>query len=178
MRKWLLRTPVDGARLSSSFGVRRHPILGFTRMHKGIDFAAPTGTPVLAAGAGVVEVAGRNRGYGNYRAAAPQREYATAYAHLSRFAPGVAPGRRVEQGEVIGYVGATGLATGPHLHYEVLQAGEQVNPLTVKAAAADPLHGEELRRFLLRARRDRPPPAGAAPLVAGGGPIGPPPAPL
>ena len=147
-------------------------------MHKGIDFAAPTGTPVLAAGAGVVEVAGRNRGYGDYVRLRHNRQFATAYAHLSRFAPGLVPGRRVEQGEVIGYVGATGLATGPHLHYEVVQAGEQVNPLTVKAAAADPLRGEELRRFLLVRDEIDHHRQGATPLVAGGAPIGPPPAPL
>jgi murein DD-endopeptidase MepM/ murein hydrolase activator NlpD len=178
LRKWLLRTPVDGARLSSSFGVRRHPILGYTRMHKGIDFAAPTGTPVLAAGAGVVEFAGRNQGYGNYVRLRHNREFATAYGHLSRLAPALAPGRRVGQGEVIGYVGATGLATGPHLHYELLRAGEQVNPLTVRAEGADPLRGEQLRRFLLQRDEIDRHRQGAAPLVANGGPIGPPPAPL
>ena len=178
LRKWLLRTPVDGARLSSSFGLRRHPVLGFTRMHKGIDFAAPSGTPVLAAGAGMVEFAGRNRGYGNYVRLRHNREFATAYAHLSRLAPGLAPGRRVGQGEVIGYVGATGLATGPHLHYELLQAGEQVNPLGIKAAAADPLRGEELRRFLLERDEIDRHRQNAASLVADGAPLGPPPAPL
>ena len=178
LRKWLLRTPVDGARLSSSFGLRRHPVLGFTRMHKGIDFAAPSGTPVLAAGAGVVEFAGRNRGYGNYVRLRHNREFATAYAHLSRLASGLAPGRRVGQGEVIGYVGATGLATGPHLHYELLQAGAQVNPLALKAAAADPLRGEELRRFLLERDAIDRQRQGSAPRLAGAAPFGPPPAPL
>ena len=178
MRKWLLRTPVDGARLSSSFGLRRHPILGFTRMHRGIDFAAPTGTPMLAAGAGVVEVAGRNRGYGNYVRLRHNRQFATAYAHLSRFAPGLVPGRRVEQGEVIGYVGATGLATGPHLHYEVVSGGEQVDPLTVKAAAADPCAATSCAASCWCATRSTVTGRAASPLVAGGAPIGPPPAPL
>jgi murein DD-endopeptidase MepM/ murein hydrolase activator NlpD len=152
LRKWLLKTPVDGARLSSGFGSRRHPVLGYTRMHRGIDFAAPQGTPVLAAGAGVIEAAGRNRGYGNYLRLRHNRGYATAYAHLARFAPGMRPGRRVEQGEVIGHVGATGLATGPHLHYELLVDGRQVNPLSVDLAGGEPLQGAELARFV--ARRD------------------------
>lgn len=152
LRKWLLKTPVDGARLSSGFGSRRHPILGYTRMHRGIDFAAPQGTPVLAAGAGVIEAAGRNRGYGNYLRLRHNRQYGTAYAHLAKFAPGMRPGRRVEQGEVIGYVGATGLATGPHLHYELLVDGRQVNPLSVDLAGGEPLQGTELARFA--ARRD------------------------
>ena len=153
LRKWLLKTVVDGARLSSGFGSRRHPILGYTRMHRGIDFAAPKGTPVFAAGAGVVETAGRNRGYGNYVRLRHNRSYATAYGHLARFAKGLRPGQRVEQGEVIGYVGATGLATGPHLHYELLVDGQQVNPLTVDIVAGDPLERAELARFL--ARRDQ-----------------------
>lgn len=152
LRKWLLKTVVDGARLTSAFGARRHPILGYTRMHRGIDFAAPTGTPVLAAGAGVVETAGRNRGYGNYVRLRHNATYATAYGHLSRFAKGLRAGQRVEQGEVIGYVGATGLATGPHLHYEILIDGRQVNPLGVDVVAGEPLQGAELARFV--ARRD------------------------
>jgi murein DD-endopeptidase MepM/ murein hydrolase activator NlpD len=154
LRKWLLRTPIDGARLSSKFGPRRHPVLGYTRMHKGIDFAAPTGTPILAAGDGVVDFAGRNKGYGNYVRVRHDGEYSTAYAHLSRFQKGMKRGRRITQGEVIGYVGSTGLSTGPHLHYEVLRRGAQVNPLAIKAAAfADRLRGAELSRFL--ALRDR-----------------------
>lgn len=147
LRKWLLRTPVDGARLSSEFGPRRHPVLGYTRMHKGIDFAAPTGTPILAAGEGVVTFVGRNRGYGNYVKLRHNGEYDTAYAHLSRFGKGLKRGRRVSQGEVIGYVGSTGLSTGPHLHYEVLHRGEQINPLQLEAAYVEPLRGEALRRF-------------------------------
>lgn len=153
LRKWLLRTPVDGARLSSNFGVRRHPVLGYTRMHKGIDFAAPTGTPILAAAAGIVEFAGRNRGYGRYVRIRHNAEYSTAYAHMSKLARGMRKGRQVEQGTVIGAVGATGLATGPHLHYEVLQRGRQVDPLRLKAAYVETLRGEDLRRFT--AWRDR-----------------------
>jgi murein DD-endopeptidase MepM/ murein hydrolase activator NlpD len=147
LRKWLLKTPIDGARLSSQFGPRRHPVLGYNRMHKGIDFAAPPGTPILAAGDGVVDFAGRNQGYGRYIRLKHSGGYSTAYAHLSRFEPGVKRGRRIRQGEVIGYVGSTGLATGPHLHYEVLHRGEQVNPLGLKAAFADQLQGAELQRF-------------------------------
>ncbi len=178
LRKWLLRTPVDGARLSSRFGPRRHPILGYTRMHKGIDFAAPTGTPVLAAGTGVIEFAGRNRGYGNYLRVRHNGTYATAYGHLARFAPGMKPGRRVEQGEVIGLVGSTGLATGPHLHYEILRQGRQVNPLEVDVTGGEPLAGELLRAFLERRdgvdRRRR----AAGGMVADGRPADRPPAPL
>ena len=178
LRKWLLRTPVDGARLSSGFGKRRHPILGYTRMHRGIDFAAPKGTPVFAAGAGVVEIAGRNRGYGNYVRVRHTGGYATAYAHLARFAPGLKPGRRVEQGEVIGLVGATGLATGPHLHYEVLYRGEQVNPLTLDAMQGEPLRGNALRAFMaVRAAIDREREDAGGP-VADGRPKDRPPAPL
>jgi murein DD-endopeptidase MepM/ murein hydrolase activator NlpD len=127
LRKWLLRTPVDGARLSSEFGPRRHPVLGYTRMHKGIDFAAPPGTPILAAGEGVVAFVGRNRGYGNYVKLRHNGEYDTAYAHLSRFAKDLKRGRRVSQGEVIGYVGSTGLSTGPHLHYSSRCAARRCN---------------------------------------------------
>jgi murein DD-endopeptidase MepM/ murein hydrolase activator NlpD len=120
VRKALLRTPVDGARISSTFGKRRHPILVYTKMHKGTDFAAPSGTPIMAAGDGVVEKAGRNGGYGNYIRIRHNGTYKTAYAHLSKFARGVRAGSRVRQGDIIGYVGTTGRSTGPHLHYEVL----------------------------------------------------------
>jgi len=152
LRKWLLRTPVDGARLSSAFGPRRHPVLGYTRMHKGVDFAAPTGTPVIAAGDGTVAFAGRNRGYGNHVRLTHGADYGTAYAHLSRIAPGIKPGRKVRQGELIGQVGSTGLSTGPHLHYEVLHRDEPIDPVGVKASFAAELKGSALRRFL--AQRD------------------------
>jgi murein DD-endopeptidase MepM/ murein hydrolase activator NlpD len=147
LRKFLLRTPVDGARLSSTFGMRRHPILGYSRMHKGTDFAAPTGTPIYAAGSGRVVAAGRNGGYGNYIRVRHSGEYSTAYAHLSRFAKGIRPGQRVRQGQVIGYVGTTGRSTGPHLHYEVLRNDQQINPLKLKQPPATQLAGADLERF-------------------------------
>ena len=147
LRKFLLRTPVDGARMSSRFGMRRHPILGYSRMHKGVDFAAPSGTPIYAAGSGRVQVAGRNGGYGNYIRIRHNSGYSTAYAHMSRFAKGMASGRRVSQGQVIGYIGTTGRSTGPHLHYEVLRNDAQINPMTIKPAPNTQLAGAELQRF-------------------------------
>lgn len=147
VRTALLRTPVNGARLSSTFGMRRHPVLGFSRMHRGIDFAAPTGTPIYAAGDGRVSFVGRNSGYGNYIRIDHDGGYATAYAHLSRFAPGLKRNARVKQGQVIGQVGSTGVSTGPHLHYEILVDGRQVNPLEVKAVGTARLSGGEMDRF-------------------------------
>ena len=147
LRKFLLRTPVDGARMSSGFGMRRHPILGYNRMHRGVDFAAPTGTPIYAAGDGRIVRVGRLGGYGNYVRIEHGGGYATAYAHLSRFAAGMRSGRRVEQGEVIGYVGSTGRSTGPHLHFEVLKRGQQVDPLEVARPPAESLKGEALAAF-------------------------------
>jgi murein DD-endopeptidase MepM/ murein hydrolase activator NlpD len=147
LRKFLMRTPVDGARLSSGFGMRRHPILGYSRMHKGVDFAAPSGTPIYAAGAGRVVASGRNGGYGNYIRIRHTSEFSTAYAHLSRIAKGVAPGQRIRQGQVIGYVGTTGRSTGPHLHYEVLRNDSQINPLSVKQPPTSQLAGGDLQRF-------------------------------
>jgi len=150
IRKALLQTPVDATRISSSFGMRRHPILGYTRMHRGVDFAAPAGTPVRAAGDGVVQVAGNGGSYGNYIRIQHTPKYSTAYAHLTSFARGVSKGARVRQGEVIAYVGATGRATGPHLHYEVLVGGQQVNPRGVRLPAGEALAGDDLRAFKLR----------------------------
>jgi murein DD-endopeptidase MepM/ murein hydrolase activator NlpD len=147
LKKFLMRTPIDGARLSSRFGMRRHPILGYNRMHQGVDFAAPTGTPIYAAGDGTVAVAKRNGGYGRYVRIRHTGEYATAYGHMSRIAQGIVSGRRVQQGQVIGYVGATGRATGPHLHYEVLRNGTQINPLQIKQPANQQLAGAALERF-------------------------------
>ncbi len=147
VRKALMRTPVNGARLTSSFGSRRHPILGYTRMHKGVDFGAPTGTPIMAAGDGVIEKRGRWGSYGNYIRIRHGSNYSTAYAHLSRYARGINVGTRVKQGEIIGYVGATGGATGPHLHYEVMHAKKQVNPMTIKFPASKKLNGEQLLAF-------------------------------
>ncbi|MGJ3260704.1 MAG: peptidoglycan DD-metalloendopeptidase family protein [Rhodospirillales bacterium] len=147
-RKALMRTPIDGARLSSTFGKRRHPILGYTRMHKGVDFAAPTGTPIYAAGNGTVAFAGRHGGYGNYIKIRHNGTYETAYAHMKGFARGIRTGKRVEQGQIIGYVGSTGASTGPHLHYEVMMTGKQVNPLRIKMPSGRSLSGEALARFL------------------------------
>jgi len=144
----LMKTPVDGARISSGFGMRFHPVLGYTRMHKGIDFAVPSGTPVMAAGTGTVKIAGRMGGYGNYLRIDMGNGYGTAYGHLSRFAPGIHMGSHVRQGQVVAYSGNTGMSTGPHLHYEILVKGEQVNPLKVKVAQGRKLAGNELRTFL------------------------------
>ena len=147
-RKALLRTPIDGARLSSGFGMRNHPILGYTKMHRGIDFATPVGTPIYAAGNGTVEVASMNGAYGLYVRLRHSAGYGTAYAHLSRLSRGLAPGQRLRQGQIIGYVGTTGRSTGPHLHYEILRADVQVNPMTVKMPSGRQLEGAELARFL------------------------------
>lgn len=147
VRKALLRTPIDGARLSSGFGERRHPILGYTRMHKGVDFAAPTGTPIFAAGDGTIDEAGTHRGYGYYVRVRHNSKYSTAYAHLSRFAQGIHAGTPIRQGQIIGYVGSTGASTGPHLHYEILVDGSQVNPLSVKFAGGSKLDGKDEALF-------------------------------
>jgi murein DD-endopeptidase MepM/ murein hydrolase activator NlpD len=147
VRKALLRTPIDGARLTSAFGMRNHPILGYSAVHKGVDFGAPHGTPVQAAGDGVVELAGWHGAYGQYVRIRHNSEYATAYAHLSRLATGVRQGDRIRQGQVIGYVGSTGRSTGPHLHYEVMRRGAQVNPIAVQFPTARKLEGEDLIQF-------------------------------
>lgn len=147
VRKGLLRTPINGARISSGFGNRRHPILGYNKMHKGVDFAAPTGTPVYAAGDGVVNFVGRKGGYGNYVQIKHNNQYASAYAHLSRFASGIKNGQRVKQGQIIAYVGSTGASTGPHLHYEIHANGRQVNPANVKFKTGNVLGGKELAAF-------------------------------
>lgn len=148
VRRSLLRTPVDGARLSSRFGMRRHPILGYNKMHTGVDFAAPTGTPIYAAGDGVITRLGRNGGYGHYIKIKHNNEISTAYAHLSRYARGMKPGTRVTQGEVIGYVGSTGRSTGPHLHYEVIRNGRHIDPLSIDTGtAANKLSGTQLEAF-------------------------------
>lgn len=146
-RKPLLKTPVDGARLSSRYGKRRHPILGYNRMHRGVDFAAPRGTPVYAAGNGTIASAGRNGGYGKYVRIRHNERYATAYAHMHRIARGMRRGKRVKQGQIIGYVGSTGRSTGPHLHYEVLTGGRQVNPLRLRLPSGRKLRGKNLATF-------------------------------
>jgi murein DD-endopeptidase MepM/ murein hydrolase activator NlpD len=156
VRKALLRTPIDGARLSSRFGMRDHPILGYTVMHRGVDFAAPTGTPIFAAGAGTIDMIGTQNGYGRYIRLRHTGSYATAYAHLSAFGRSLKKGMRVNQGQVIGYVGTSGRSTGPHLHYEVMRDGKQVNPMSVKFPGSEKLAGAELTRFLAtRAAIDR-----------------------
>ena len=147
IRKTLLRTPVDGARLSSTYGMRKHPILGYTMMHRGLDFAAPRGTPVFAAGDGQVDRIGRNGAYGKYIRLKHNKSFKTAYAHLSRYAKGLKRGGKVKQGQVIGYVGSTGRSTGPHLHYEILHKGRQVNPLKLDLPVGHELAGAELKAF-------------------------------
>jgi len=147
VRKTLMITPIDGARLSSGYGMRRHPILGYSRMHKGLDFAAPYGTPIMAAGDGVVEFVGRNGGYGKYIRIRHANEYKTVFGHMSSFAQGIRNGVRVKQGEIIGYVGSIGISTGPHLHYEVLYRGKNINPSSIKTPPGRILEGEELERF-------------------------------
>jgi murein DD-endopeptidase MepM/ murein hydrolase activator NlpD len=146
VRKDLLRTPLDVVRVTSGFGMRKHPILGYSKMHKGVDFAAATGTPILASGSGTVEFAGKKGGYGNFIKIRHNGQYQTAYAHLSRFAKGIGKGGKVKQGQVIGYVGSTGRATGPHLHYEVIVDGKTMNPMKLKFAGRK-LDKKELHQF-------------------------------
>ncbi len=148
----LMRTPVAFGRMSSGFGVRTHPVLGYTKMHKGVDFAAPIGTPVYASADGVIERAGRFSSFGNYVRIRHSSKLSTAYAHLSRYGKGIHPGVRVKQGQVIGYVGTTGRSTGPHLHYEVMVNNVQVNPRSVKFAADNALQGQDLARFKQKIR--------------------------
>ena len=148
VKKSILKTPIDGAKLSSTFGIRKHPILGYNKMHRGVDFAALKGTPVFAGGNGTIEFAGKNGGYGNYIRIRHNNEYKTAYAHLSGFKKGISTGIRVNQGDVIGYVGSSGRSTGPHLHYEIIYQNEQINPLTLKLPSGKKLKGKELERFI------------------------------
>ena len=147
IRKTLMKTPIDGARLSSGFGKRRHPILGYNKMHKGIDFAARKGTPIYAAGDGIIERASFYGGYGRYIRIRHNSEYKTAYAHLSRFARGVKKNFKVKQGQVIGYVGTSGKSTGPHLHYEVIFNKKQINPSKLKMQEIKALNKNEMRYF-------------------------------
>ena len=147
VKKSILKTPIDGARLSSSFGMRKHPISGYNKLHKGVDFAAPRGTPVYAGGNGVIEYASNNGGYGKYIRIKHNNEYKTAYAHLSSFHQRVAKGKRVNQGDIIGYVGSTGNSTGPHLHYEIIFQNKQINPMKLKLPSGRILKGLELKEF-------------------------------
>ena len=147
VEKALMKTPINGARLSSPFGMRKHPIDGFNKMHRGTDFAAPTGTPIMASGSGVVKKAGWCGGGGNCVVIKHNSTYQTIYAHMSKFATGLRSGVRVKQGQTIGYVGSTGKSTGPHLHYEVLINGKRVNSQTLKLPSGKILKGENRKLF-------------------------------
>ncbi|MDC0093060.1 peptidoglycan DD-metalloendopeptidase family protein [Alphaproteobacteria bacterium] len=146
-KRTIMKTPINGARLSSRYGARKHPVLGYTKMHRGLDFAAPSGTPVFAAGDGVVEKAGWNGSYGKYIKIRHTGTYKTAYAHLSSFHKSIRIGKRVLQGKTIGYVGTTGRSTGPHLHYEVLRNNRQVNPMKIKLPAGINIHPKKLKAY-------------------------------
>jgi murein DD-endopeptidase MepM/ murein hydrolase activator NlpD len=152
-KKFLMRNPVKGGRFTSGFGNRRHPLLRRIRMHTGVDWAAPTGTPILAAGDGTIEMAERHGGYGNYIRIRHANGFATAYGHMTRFATGSKPGARVKQGQIIGYVGSTGRSTGPHLHYEVLVNNKFVNPMTIAVPRGLELEGRNLAAFQKERRR-------------------------
>ena len=147
IRKTLMKTPINGARLSSSFGKRKHPILGFTKMHTGTDFAAPKGTPIMASGDGVVVRARWCGGGGNCIKIKHNSTYQTVYAHLSKFGRGIKKGKRVKQGQIIGYVGSTGLSTGPHLHYEVIENGRKINSQKLKLPSGKILKGNDRKLF-------------------------------
>ncbi len=148
VRKSLLRTPVNGARISSGFGFRRHPVLGYSKLHKGVDFAAPTGTPIFAAGNGTIVYSSRFGSYGNFVKIKHNDKYSTAYAHASRFGK-YRVGSKVKQGDIIAYVGTTGRSTGPHLHFEVVENGRVIDPAKVKAVSGVRLVGADLSRFMI-----------------------------
>ena len=145
--KTLKKSPINGARISSKYGKRKHPILGYSRAHQGIDFAAPSGTPIPAAGSGKVVFKGWKNGYGNYIKIKHNGTYSTAYAHMKGFKSGIKVGSQVNQGQIIGYVGSTGLSTGPHLHYEIIKDGKHVNPLTIKLPSIQNLSSQEIAKF-------------------------------
>ena len=147
VKKALMKTPINGARLSSPFGMRKHPIDGFNKMHRGTDFAAPMGTPIMASGDGVVKKAGWCGGGGNCVKIKHNSTYQTIYAHMSKFARGIKTGVRVKQGQTIGYVGSTGKSTGPHLHYEVIVNGKKVNSQKLKLPSGKILKGKERKIF-------------------------------
>lgn len=146
IKKSLLRTPVDAIHITSGFGMRTHPLLGYTKFHKGVDFGAPTGTPIMAAGDGVVTFKGWMNGYGNFVTIKHNDKYTTAYGHISRFGS-INVGSKVKQGQVIAFVGMTGMATGPHLHYEVRENDTQVNPVAKQFNMAAGLSGKSLAAF-------------------------------
>ena len=147
LQRALLRTPVDGARLTSGFGTRRDPIRGYRKSHKGVDFAAPTGTPIRAAGDGVLTFVGRQSGYGRFITIRHNGDYTTAYAHMSRFAKGMRKGKKIRQGQIIAYVGSSGRSTGPHLHYEVRYKGKKINPRKLTLPSGKKLNGDNLLQF-------------------------------
>ena len=145
--KALLKTPVSGSKITSGFGMRIHPLLGYSKMHTGLDFGVPYGSPIRSAGSGIVEIAGRHGAYGVTVEIKHNKKFETLYAHMSKLASGIHEGSKVNQGQIIGYVGATGRATGPHLHYEVRVAGHAINPLNVKATGGRQLAGKDLQNF-------------------------------
>ena len=149
IKKTLMKTPINGARLSSSYGKRKHPILGYTKMHTGTDFAAPKGTPIMASGDGKVIKAGWCGGGGNCVKIKHNSKYQTVYAHMSKFGRGIKKGVRVKQGQIIGYVGSTGMSTGPHLHYEVIENGKKINSQKLKLPSGKVLKGEDRKNFEL-----------------------------
>ena len=142
-----MKTPINGARLSSSFGMRKHPILGYNKMHRGTDFAAPSGTPIMASGSGTVTRARWCGGGGNCVKIKHNSTYETIYAHMRAFAKGIKEGRKVKQGQIIGYVGSTGLSTGPHLHYEFMIGNKHTDPVKVKLPSAKPLNKNQIEDF-------------------------------
>ena len=147
IKKYLMRTPVKGARLSSKFGVRKHPILGFNKMHRGVDFAAKRGTPIMAAGDGRITYAGRNGSFGRFIEIKHLNNFKTRYAHLYKYAKGIKKGRTVKQGEIIGYVGTSGRSTGPHLHYEVKHRNRTVNPMQLKSESTLNINEQDMPNF-------------------------------
>ena len=147
IRKYLMRTPVKGARLSSKFGVRKHPILGFNKMHRGVDFAAKRGTPIMAAGDGRITYAGRNGSFGRFVEIKHLNNFKTRYAHLYKYAKGIKKGRLVKQGEIIGYVGTSGRSTGPHLHYEVKHKNKTLNPMKLKSESTLNVEERDMPNF-------------------------------
>ena len=155
VKKALMKTPINGARLSSSFGMRKHPILGYNKMHRGTDFAAPEGTPIMASGDGVIIKAGWCGGGGNCVKIKHNKTYQTVYAHMKNFSNLSIPGNRVKQGQVIGYVGSTGLSTGPHLHYEVIENGKKINSQLLKLPPGESLEGINRKQFeIVRIKTD------------------------
>ena len=150
VKKTLMKTPINGARLSSSFGKRKHPILGFTKMHTGTDFAAPTGTPIMASGDGTVLKASWCGGGGNCVKIKHNSTYTTVYAHMSKFAKGIKKGQKVIQGQIIGYVGSTGMSTGPHLHYEVIENNKKINSQTLRLPSGKTLKGSDRKKFEIK----------------------------